>query len=283
MNRVVEGLLVVVFLLQVRGEECANCHIARGYFSETPIEADKAKGPQSKFGGKNYAAHIEPTFDSRTKWPECGLLIHDLGRCGGAEMFQVEVASLSYRYCIKGKPVNLSVQDIISCDRYNFACSGGYIDRSWEHLEVIGVVSEQCFPFISNKELVPYCPLAEECPGGKDIPWERFKCKNGTVRRFTEDRKIRREIQENGPMMAMFEVRGDILNHTERIYMCSQGEKLQLFLLLLGWGEDSKSKYWIARASGAYKFGVDGIIKLRMGVYCPKLAHALTCDPDINS
>ena len=49
-----------------------------------------------------------------------------------------------------GKYVELSVQDQISCVRGNKNCALGNLDTTYKYLELIGALSEECFPFVSQ-------------------------------------------------------------------------------------------------------------------------------------
>jgi len=242
-----------------------------------PIESDLKQDKKSEAAS---TAPFDLEFDVRKKWPQCDFLIQDIGKCKGAEIFQSELEVLSFRYCIKGKPIHLSLQHIISCDKYNYGCLGAYVDRSWEYIEKDGLVSEKCFPFKSNTETTPYCPAANECPN-KGAKYELHKCKPGSVRRFTEEKRIKQELVENGPVMVMFDLRTDIMDFKEGIYVCKQNERVQMFYIVIGWGEENGQKYWLVLSARGKNPGENGLIKMRMGINCPKLAHAFSCEPDL--
>ena len=63
-------------------------------------------------------------FDSREKWGHCVHPIRTQGKCGSCWAFGTTEA-ISDRFCIKGKDVILSPQDLVSCDKSNHACGGG--------------------------------------------------------------------------------------------------------------------------------------------------------------
>lgn len=73
------------------------------------------------------------SFDSRTQWPGCVHAIRDQAQCGSCWAFAASEA-LSDRFCIAsgGKTnVVLSPQDMVSCDKSNYACNGGYLNLAW--------------------------------------------------------------------------------------------------------------------------------------------------------
>jgi hypothetical protein len=39
---------------------------------------------------------------------------------------------------------------MVSCDKNNFGCEGGYLDKEWDFLEKKGTVGESCWPYESG-------------------------------------------------------------------------------------------------------------------------------------
>ncbi len=273
--------IVVLLLLHAlsMAKECKNCDIGRGVFAETPIDSDLADAV-NKFGETGFALPLEPEFDSRKRWTNCSLPFEPLGKCAGAELFQADLMALEFRYCMRGVKVGLSLQDFVSCDYSSYHCHGGYLDRSWKFLETTGVVSARCFPFTSAGKPSPYCPVLQQC-ADRAVEWKKYKCVSGSVRRFTAEKAIKQEITRNGPVMAFFELREDLKNYRDGVYTCVQGEKMKTFLTLVGWGEENGAKYWLGVSARESLPGKDRVIKLAMGSRCPKLAHAMTCDPQL--
>ena len=84
-------------------------------------------------------------------------------------------------FCMKtGKYVELSVQDQISCVRGNKNCALGNLDTTYKYLELIGALSEECFPFVSqNATFYPKCP--NECSNK-----QAELLRNGSVRNLSK-------------------------------------------------------------------------------------------------
>lgn len=71
------------------------------------------------------------SFDSRTKWPSCVHAIRDQQQCGSCWAFAASEA-FSDRLCIAGVANTVvSPQDLVSCDKNNYACDGGYLNLAW--------------------------------------------------------------------------------------------------------------------------------------------------------
>ncbi len=272
-------VLLTCLILVASGKKCANCDVGKNFFAHEPIEAD-LDDPVNKFGETKFSLPLEPEFDARKKWPQCALFFQPMGKCQGAAMRQAELMTLGFRFCVHGKSVKLSLQDAVSCDGSSHGCHGGNLDLDWRYLESKGVVAEDCFPFISATKRTPYCLLADKCVDEK-VPWKKYKCAKDTVRRFTMEKKIKQEIVRGGPVMGFFLLRDDMRHYKDGVYTCQAGEKIEAFLTIIGWGEDDGKKYWLCMASNENFYGNEGIIKMPIGSPCPKLAHVMSCEPEI--
>jgi C1A family cysteine protease len=74
---------------------------------------------------------LPTNFDPRTeKFSKCIHPIRDQAQCGSCWAFGATEA-LSDRFCIAGKDVILSPQDLVSCDGNNYGCDGGYLNLAW--------------------------------------------------------------------------------------------------------------------------------------------------------
>ena len=75
-------------------------------------------------------AALPPNFDARTKWPNYTHAIRNQQSCGSCWAFGAAEA-LSDRFAIAsaGKVnIVLSVEELVSCDRSNMGCQGGYLN-----------------------------------------------------------------------------------------------------------------------------------------------------------
>jgi C1A family cysteine protease len=106
---------------------------------------------------------VPDSFDSRVQWPDCIHDIRDQQSCGSCWAFAATEA-FSDRWCIASDEkinVILSPEDMVECDTGDYGCNGGYLDRAWDFLELSGVVTEACLPYVSGSGVSPVC--ATEC------------------------------------------------------------------------------------------------------------------------
>jgi len=77
--------------------------------------------------------------------------VKDQGSCGSCWAFGA-AGALADRYVkVSGLPIDLSEQHLVDCDTsLNMGCNGGYIFMVWRYLETQGIVSEDCYPYVSG-------------------------------------------------------------------------------------------------------------------------------------
>merc|ERR1711970_1169222 len=49
----------------------------------------------------------------------------------------------------KASPV-LSAEDLVSCDKNDFGCRGGYLNKAWDYIKNTGLVTDTCYPYTAG-------------------------------------------------------------------------------------------------------------------------------------
>ena len=142
--------------------------------------------------------------------------------CGSCYAFSV-TGALETRICLASQGrihVELSQQDIISCDVNNKKCRGDRLDNTWRYLENVGATSLYCKPYQSMNGDVP--PCHNMCVNSS-VSFYRYRARPGTWRPFNNVDQIKYEIYSNGPVSAGIETyedfetyKGDVFIHTCR-------------------------------------------------------------------
>mmetsp|Transcript_21094 Transcript_21094/g.23865 ORF Transcript_21094/g.23865 Transcript_21094/m.23865 type:complete len:349 (-) Transcript_21094:158-1204(-) len=222
---------------------------------------------------------IPASFDTRTQWPACVETIYNQKDC--AANYATELTSqLSERLCIKTGGENftsLSPKDLLGCDRTSKGCSGGLLDLSATFLKSTGVHDTECFPF--SDITTDSKPACNPCDEGEIYKVEDFCILTG------EDR-IKREILQNGPLTTLSYVFNDFLTYKTGIYTPTSGSfkfNSPLALNIVGWGEESGSKYWIAKNSWGESWGENGYAKINVNASELQIGSiALALDPAVH-
>src|SRR5690606_32401305 len=103
---------------------------------------------------------------------------------------------------------------MVSCDKYNFGCDGGYLALAWSYLYNTGCVSDNCMPYTSKLGKVAACP--NDCTASGET-WRKYKCAEKAVKASGVS-AIKSEIYTNGPVETGFTVYADFMNYESGVY-----------------------------------------------------------------
>jgi cathepsin B len=206
---------------------------------------------------------LPATFDSRTQWPSCVHPIRDQGQCGSCWAFAASEV-LSDRFCIASNGavnVVLSPQDLVSCDKSDYGCEGGYLDRSWDYLVGYGIVTEDCLPYSSGKGRVAACPKSGTCKTGT---WKKYRAHDYTE--FTGIEEIKTSLVNQGPVETGFDVYDDFMNYSSGVYVKTSNQLLGGHAVkVVGWGVENGEEHWIVANSWGTTWGEKGFFRIRFG------------------
>lgn len=229
----------------------------------TPQIIDKHR--QEIFGAmvKDYPE----TFDWRSEklGSQCIHPIRNQLHCGSCWAFAGSEA-LSDRFCIASNGtvnVVLSPQYMVSCDKSNFGCNGGYLNKAWAFMKSHGLPTEQCMPYTAGEGKVQ--PCSKTCADGSQPKFYHVD-KVSIIRGGA--REMQAEIMKRGPVEAGFTVYKDFLAYKGGVYTHVTGEMLGGHAIkIIGWGvsEASKMPYWIAANSWGEEWGQNGFFWIRRG------------------
>ena len=208
-------------------------------------------------------------FDWRRQRPECFTPIKDQLYCGSCYSFSV-TGVLESRFCIasQGKiKVELSQEDIVTCDPNNLKCHGDRLDNTWKYLETTGTCTLACKPYASGYGDVAAC--SNSCANPM-VPFYRYRAKPGSWRIMNNASQIKYEIYTKGPVSAGMATYEDFSTYKGAIYIHTVGKQTDHHAIsIVGWGYDPtyKSEYWIIRNSWNEKWGEKGYGKILFGMY----------------
>lgn len=206
------------------------------------------------------------TFDYRTSWPRCVLPLRNQENTCGSGYALVVAQTMSERMCIASKAqtlVNLSPQELLSCDKNNSGCTSGYLNNAADYVKNTGLVEESCFPYSTGATCDKMCSEPK-----------RHKAEGYCILFGEED--IKREIVKNGPVFSVISVHTDFLTYKSGVYQ--KGDDVPKFgnhhgVKIIGWGVENGSesepnagsKYWIVQNTWGEDWGDNGYAKISMG------------------
>ena len=214
---------------------------------------------------KSSIKDIPNYFNTLEQWPNCRIEVKNQGHCGSCWAFAATEV-LSDRYCIEsdGKTnVDLSPQDLVSCDYLNSGCNGGNLYLSWLSLKYKGVVTDSCLPYTSGEGVLQSCK------------WFYFKCEDNTpvfkyyakdFYNFESIDEIKQNMILKGPVEAAFQIYQDFMSYKSGIYVRNSDEKIGGHAVkVVGWGTQENEDYWIAQNSWGSDWAENGFFRIKIG------------------
>lgn len=201
-------------------------------------------------------------FDGRKKWPKCIHPIRTQGRCGSCWAFATAEA-ISDRFCIAGKDVILSPENLVACDTANHGCGGGYAPYAMTYTERHGLLTEECFPYVSDKQKTPACPK-NKCPGKGTF--RKYHCKPGSTTIVKTRPQMKQEIMTYGPVATRFNHYADFNSYKGGIYYHKTGKYIcGHYMKPVGWGVEKGVNFWILANTYGPAWGEKGYVRVKMG------------------
>ncbi|EYB81603.1 hypothetical protein Y032_0378g287 [Ancylostoma ceylanicum] len=230
---------------------------------------------------------IPESFDARDHWPKCTSIgyIRDQSACGSCWAVSVG-AAIGDRVCTQSnstKKMDASDTDLLACCKNcGFGCQGGYTIRAWEYLMNEGVCTGGRYKQKGVCKPYAFHPCGRhanqkyygECP---DEGWKTPKCRKICQLRYRKsyeddkiygirayqlpnnERSIRKEIMNNGPVVASFRVYSDFKFYTGGIYIHTGGyERGGHAVKVIGWGRENGTDYWLIANSWNTDWGENG-------------------------
>jgi len=201
------------------------------------------------------------SFDWRTE-SNCVHPIRDQGHCGSCWAFAASEV-LSDRFCIASKgsvDVVLSPEYLVDCDKSDYGCNGGYLDRSWNFLTKTGIPTDACYPYVAGGGVASKCNST--CQDGSAL--KLYKAKS--VVEMSSEAEVEAELTKNGPVETGFMVYQDFISYKSGIYHHVSGGLLGGHAVkIIGYGVEAGTKYWIVANSWAEKWGEKGFFRIKKG------------------
>jgi len=206
---------------------------------------------------------LATTVDWRTKGAVTA--VKDQGQCGSCWAFSATEAIESYFFLKKGSLVELSPQQITSCDKVDGGCNGGWPYRAYQYVKSAGgMESKQDYPYTSGGGQTGTCKfVSSKVVAGTGL--------TGYTSIPQNENQLATALN-NGPASvcvaadAFQSYRGGILKSCPgQIDHCVQAV-----------GYDSTNNYWIVRNSWNTNWGEQGYIRIEMGQDLCQIAQDAT-------
>jgi len=224
--------------------------------------------PRNESGIERPLLELDGPLAAVVDWRTKGAVtaVKDQGQCGSCWAFSATEAIESYFFLKQGSLIELSPQQITSCDKVDGGCNGGWPYRAYQYVKSAGGLERASdYPYTSGGsgqtgacKFVSSKVVSGSAPTG-----------------YTSIQQSESQLQaalNNGPASvcvaadAFQTYRGGILRSCPgQIDHCVQAV-----------GYDSTNNYWIVRNSWATTWGEQGYIRIAMGQDLCQIAQAAT-------
>ncbi|KAI9558064.1 hypothetical protein GHT06_014817 [Daphnia sinensis] len=188
----------------------------------------------------------------------CMPAVKNQGQCGSCWAFAA-IAPLEFAKCTKhGRPVVLSEQQLVDCDKLNGGCGGGWYTLAWVHIwKAWGSAQESLYPYNAQDNACTYS-------------WFMARAKVFTYRYVPSNNMLamQQAIQKYGLVATAFTVVDSFGSYANGVYddNACDGPPVNHAVVIVGWGTLNGVDYWIVRNSWGPDWGQNGYIYVQRGV-----------------
>jgi C1A family cysteine protease len=197
--------------------------------------------------------------------------VKDQGSCGSCWAFSATEEIESAVFMATKKLLDLSTQQIISCDKQDLGCNGGDTSTAYKYVEKAGGIdSASDYPDKSHKtgksgKCVKHSEVDAKVTGWAYAvkPCTTGQCKDA------DEAGLATALATKGPISICVNAGGNgWQNYKSGIYSkkCSgAASQLDHCVQLVGYDKTGDTPYWIVRNSWNTDWGIDGYMHLEMG------------------
>ncbi|MBK8165609.1 MAG: right-handed parallel beta-helix repeat-containing protein [bacterium] len=230
-------------------------------------------GYQAELESRLVILPVDKSLPSSFSWVELGGVtpVKDQSSCGSCWAFAATAELESHMLIRYGTSLDLSEQQVVSCNDVGAGCGGGWAFAAYDLFETHGAVLEDCHPYLAADPPAAAC-RQDEFPGFAWISGYRYISNNVTqIKTALLDGPVCTGIDASDAFEAYasgcFDQPGSSVNH---------------LVLIVGWDDRhcDGAGAWLIKNSWGPGFGMSGYIWVRYGAASTgQSVTQLTCAP----
>eukprot|EP00992_Anisonema_acinus_P015089 TRINITY_DN9602_c0_g2_i1.p1 TRINITY_DN9602_c0_g2~~TRINITY_DN9602_c0_g2_i1.p1 ORF type:complete len:320 (-),score=65.93 TRINITY_DN9602_c0_g2_i1:87-1046(-) len=185
--------------------------------------------------------------------------VKNQGQCGSCWTFST-TGNIEGQWFLAGhRLVSLSEQELVSCaTTAGHGCQGGSMDAAFRWVkEKGGITSEANYPYTSGHGVTGSCKRDRETPIAAKI--------SGSKRIASSETTIAAQLARSGPLSIAVDAQRGWQTYRGGIMHTCYGKQLDHGVLLVGYGQEGSTRYWIVKNSWTSSWGEHGYIRLARG------------------
>nr|AKO90279.1 cathepsin L1 [Tigriopus japonicus] len=209
--------------------------------------------------GASFISPANVEIPDQVDWRTKGAVtpVKDQGQCGSCWAFSATGSLEGQHFRKTGKMVSLSEQNLIDCSvSYgNHGCNGGLMDFAFKYIkENGGIDTESAYPYEGEDDS---CRYQTKTKGASDIGF--VDVPQG------DEEKLKEAVATIGPVSVAIDASHESFQfYSHGVYdepECD-ASALDHGVLVVGYGSDNGSDYWLVKNSWSTKWGDGGFIKM---------------------
>lgn len=262
-----------------QGEHCADLFDGDCTFGVTKFSHLFPEEFRATHLGYKHAAHEAPVLPAAAAgpasvdWRPKGVVtpVKDQGQCGSCWAFST-TEEIESAYAMKtGKLVELSTQQIISCDKVDQGCNGGDTPTAYKYVvKAGGIDTAKDYPDKSHNS-----GQTGKCTWDKDkavsisgFTYATTPCKRGSCKHQDED-QMAASVAAHGPVSVCVNAgAAGWQTYKQGVFKKRCGaavSDLDHCVQVVGYDQSGDTPYWIVRNSWNTDWGIEGYMHLAMG------------------
>ena len=253
-------------------DEFANTYLMPSAATEDVRKSTHERGERHKRSYSNpidWTGPIPKCFDWRQRSPQIVSKVKDQGKCSSSWAFAA-VAQMESAYALQArKPlIELSTQQVVSCDRKSDGCNGGMPYKAMDYvLDARGIQTEGRYPYLSGTDNQKRSCSFNRTRIHASITGS-FHITISTQPTADDEYDMMVYLYRNGPITACLNAGNlQFYSHTVLSYCGSNHRRITHCVVLTGFGvTESGIPYWIARNSWGDDWGDEGYFLIERNV-----------------